>query len=346
MKLLDAVAGVGYLKVMFRLCAALLFVGSSALASSKGDWFASLYTGEGVELRNDERVFALFAVLNATGFDQGPVTRKEPIPKVSYHPVRQLVRARVLGGDAEVRKAADAFFDAHQSALRRYLAYAVASDQPPFATGATSKELSELRGLEQVLSKAWVGWKLEEVMGAVQADYRKVLRHYVSGADAPLTRARQLLKVPETTQVLIAVNLLDANDQVRSVLGAEGETFVVVGPSEKPNIEGVVREFARLQLEPAVNRQVNKWGAGAAVLREAMVAGAPEQSVADYVAATIATAVALRSIDAKDSAFETAAANGRFGVKEISKLFDEGKPLETLVQEAFQKIETRRPVKK
>ena len=80
-------------------------------AQVQGDWFASLYTGEGIELRADERVFALFAMLNAVGYDQGPVTRKEPVPKVLYHPVRQQVRQRVIGGDAEVRKAADSFLD-------------------------------------------------------------------------------------------------------------------------------------------------------------------------------------------------------------------------------------------
>ncbi len=40
---------------------------SASSAVSAGDWFASLYTGEGIELRADERVFALFALFNATG---------------------------------------------------------------------------------------------------------------------------------------------------------------------------------------------------------------------------------------------------------------------------------------
>ena len=100
---------------------ALLLATPALAAGPQGDWFASLYTGEGTELRNDERVFTLFSVFNALGFDQGPVTRKEPVPKVIYHPVRQAVRARVLGADPEVRKAADAFFDAHPARLERYL---------------------------------------------------------------------------------------------------------------------------------------------------------------------------------------------------------------------------------
>jgi predicted transcriptional regulator len=331
---------------MFRTLALTLLVATPALAGSKGDWFASLYTGEGVELRNDERVFTLFAILNATGFDQGPVTRKDPVPKVNYHPVRQQVRARVIGGDPEVRKAADAFFDAHPTALRKYLSYAVASDTPPFAAGAKAKDLQDLKGLEQVLGKAWTGWKLEELMGSVQGDYRKVLKSYLSGTDFPLARARTLLKVPETTESLIVVNLLDAQNEVRAVSGEQGEAFLIVGPSDQPNVEGVIREFARLYVEPVVAKQVGKWAGGVQVLREAQLAGATDQTLQDYATQAVATAIALRSIEAPDAAWEAAAAKGYFGIKDISKLFDEGKPLDAIVMDAMQKLETRRPAKK
>lgn len=331
---------------MFRLLPLLVLLSAPALAGSKGDWFASLYTGEGVELRNDERVFTLFAIFNAMGFDQGPVTRKNPIPKVTYHPVRQQVRGRVIGGDPEVRKAADAFFDAHPTVLRRYLSYAVGSDQPPFAAGAKAKDLQELKGLEQLLAKAWTGWKLEELMGSVQGEYRKGLKSYLAGTDFPIARARAMLKVPEATEALIVVNLLDSHDQVYAVSGEAGEAFIIVGPSDKPNVEGVIREFSRLWVEPAVSRQVGKWAGGVTVLREAQLAGATEQSLQDYATATITSAIALRSIEAPDAAYEAAAARGYYGIKDISKLFDEGKPLDTLVLDAMQKIETRRPAKK
>lgn len=331
---------------MRRFLALLLVIATPALAGSKGDWFASLYTGEGVELRNDERVFTLFAIFNALGFDQGPVTRKDPVPKVIYHPVRQQVRSRVIGGDAEVRKVADAFFDAHPASLRRYLSYAVASDTPPFATGAKAKELQELKGLEQLLGKAWAGWKLEELMGSVQGDYRKVLKGYLQGTDFPLARARTLLKVPEATEALIVVNLLDAQDQVRAVTGEAGEAFIIVGPSEQPNVEGVIREFARLWVEPAVSRQLGKWAGGVQVMREAQLVGATEQSLQEYATQAIATAIALRAIEANDAAFEAAASRGYFGIKDISRLFDEGKPLDAIVVDAMQKLETRRPAKK
>ncbi len=317
-----------------------------AFASSQGDWFASLYTGDGVELRNDERVFTLFAVLNAVGFDQGPVTRKEPVPKVNYHPVRQQVRSHVIGGDPEVRKVADAFFDSHPQALRKYLSYVVGTSQPPFAAGAKAKDLADLKGFEAVLSKAWTGWKLDELESTVLAEYRKALKAYLTVIDAPLAKARGVLKVPENQEALVVVNLLDMQDQVRAVQGEAGEAYLVVGPSDKPNVEGVLKEFARLQLEPGVLKKINGWAGGAQVLREAQLAGATETTVADYALGLLTTCVALRALDAGDAAYDALAAKGYFGIKDVAKMFDDGKPVDTWVLDAMQKVETRRPAKK
>ena len=82
------------------------------------------------------------------------------------------------------------------------------------------------------------------------------------------------------------------------------------------------------------------------VLREAQAAGATEQSLQDYATDVITEAIALRATEANDAAFDAAAARGFYGIKDISRLFDEGKPLDTIVVDAMQKIETRRPAKK
>lgn len=330
------------------ISACLIFIASPAFAASEGDWFASLYTGEGIELRADERVFALFAVFNALGFDQGPVLRKDPVPKVNYHPVRQQVRARVIGGDPDVRKFADDFLDKHPAALRTYLTWAAQSSPPPFATAPKSKEkeLADLKGFEAVLAKAWTGWKLGELMGTVQGEYRKSLKSYLSAIDAPLVKARQILKVPDNgPQSLLVVNLLDANDMVRGVMG-EGEIVLVVGPSDKPNVEGLLREYARVLIDPVVAKKASGWGGGAQLLKEAQVAGATEQTVGDYATGLLSYAVALKALDANDAAWEAAQNKGYFGIKDIAKMFDEGKPLEGWVLDALAKAETRRPAKK
>lgn len=331
-------------------CSLILLASTPVFAASEGDWFASLYTGEGIELRADERVFALFAVLNAVGFDQGPVSRKEPVPKVNYHPVRQQVRSRVIGGDPEVRKLADDFLDKHPMALRSYLHYAIHGVPPPFAAPPKpkekDKELTDLKGFEAVLAKAWTGWKLDELMGTVQGEYRKALKGYLSAIDAPLVNARKILKVPDNgPQSLLVVNLLDANDTVRGVMG-EGEIVLVVGPSEKPNVEGLLREYARVLIDPVVAKKASTWAGGAQLLKEAQVAGATEQTVGDYATALFTNAVALKALDANDAAWEAAQNRGYFGVRDIAKMFDDGKPLDAWVMDALSKAETRRPAKK
>ncbi len=326
----------------------LILVAVPAFAASESDWFASLYTGEGIELRADERVFALFAVFNAIGFDQGPVSRKDPVPKVDYHPVRQQVRARVIGADPEVRKLADEFLDKHPAALRNYLAWAVQTSPPPFAAApkAKDKEIAELKGLEVVLAKAWTGWRLGELMGTVQGEYRKSLKSYLSAIDAPLAKARLILKVPDNgPQSLLVVNLLDAQDMVRGVMG-EGEIVLVVGPSEKPNVEAVLREYARVLIDPVVAKKVSGWSGGAVLLKEAQLAGATEQTVGDYATGLLTLAIVLKATDANDAAWEAAQARGYIGIKEIGKVFDDGKPLDAWVLDALGKSDTRRPAKK
>lgn len=326
----------------------MLLVASPAVAASEGDWFASLFTGEGIELRADERVFALFAVFNALGFDQGPVSRKEPVPKVNYHPVRQQVRARVIGTDPEVRKIADDFLDKHPASLRTYLTWAALGAPPPFATAPKSKEkeIADLKGFEAVLARAWTGWKLDELMGTVQGEYRKSLKGYLTAIDAPLVSARKILKVPDNgPQSLLVVNLLDAQDMVRGVMG-EGEIVLVVGPSDKPNVEGVLREYARVLIEPIVAKKVSAWGGGPLLHKEAQVAGATEQTVVEYATGLLTYAVALKALDANDAVWDAAQNKGYFGIRDIAKMFDEGKPLEGWILDALAKAETRRPAKK
>lgn len=324
----------------------LVLVSGEARAAGQGDWFASLYTGEGVELRNDERIFTLFAIFNALGFDEGPVTRTQPVARVSYSPVRQLVRGKVIGGDADVRKAADAYFDTHQASFGHYLSWAVQADAPPFAAAVKGKDFGDLKGFEQVMAKAWTGWKLGEVMAQVQPEYRQALKRYLEGVDAPLQKLRGLLKVPEGAEVLLLVNLLDAQDQVRSARGDRGEYFLIAGPSDKPNVEGLLQAFAGLVFEPTVAKHVGRWGGGAGLLREAQLAGAPEKTVGEYATALVSLAAAMKAMGASDAAMDDAAKRGYFGIKDVARMFDDGRPLDAWVLDALQKAEARRPAKK
>jgi hypothetical protein len=326
---------------------ALFLTTTAATARAESDWFASLYTGEGIELRADERVFTLYALLNAMGYDTAPVTRQYPLPKYQFHPVREKVRARLMTLDPDVRKQADAFFDAHPQPISRYLAYAISSAPPPFQTGAKSKDLAELKGLEGLLAKVYGAWKLDDLMGSVQAEYRKSLKGYLTAVDGPMAKAKKLLKVPDTApESLLVVNLLEAQNEVKGVMG-ENEVVLVVGPSDKPNVEGLLREYGRVFVEPVVAKKAQaSWAGGATMLREAQLAGAAEQSVGEYATALFARAVALKAMDANDAAYDAAAQKGYFGLKDIAKGFEDGKPLDSWAMDALAKAETRRPAPK
>jgi hypothetical protein len=319
---------------------------ATALIGPQGDWFASLYTGDGVELRSDERVFALFAVLNAVGFDQGLVARALPVARIAYHPVRLGLRARVLSSAPEVRRAADAFLDAHPLELRRYLTWAIRAAAPPlFGAGAGGPEAQELKGFEQVLAHAWRAWRLDELYAASQREHRRELKAYLPVIDAPLARARALLGAPPTQELQLWVNLLDAQGVVRGAWGEGGEAVLVVGPADRPNVEGVIREYARISLEPAVVARIGKWRGGATVLQDARLAGVTDRTVQEYAVSLFSLAVTLQAVEAPDAVWEAEAARGYWGLREIARLVD-GRPVETWMPDALARVEARRPPRK
>ena len=307
-----------------------LFAASARAEAPALDWFASLYTPEGVELRSDERVFALFAVLNATGYDDAPLARALPTPRRRFHPVRAHLRDELEAKDFALKGQLSAFFDAHPLPVDRYLRYAV-----------TGKEPNELKGVEVLLAKAITAWGLNELLFAAQVEYRQALKGYLRGLDTPLANARKVLKAVEGRAPVVVMNLLDGQDEVKGV-AAEGEVLLIVGPSERPNLEGLVEAYARLTLEGPVLRRAGAWAGGAAALREAQQSGARETSVPAYAATLLARAVALRATEAPEAAYESAAQKGYPGLRELSHAFDDPKPLEAWVVDALTRASSRK----
>lgn len=327
--------------------AAVVAVLLSAPAFAEADWFASLYTGDGVELRADERVFTLYALLNAMGYDEAPVTRQAPLPKYYFHPVRKEVRTRLLAGDPAIRQQADVFFDAHPQPLERYLQYTVNSAAPPFSSGAKAKDLQDLKGLEGLLRAVHTQWNIQDIMASVQGEYRKALKPYLTSLDAPLSKMKKNLRVPDNgPQALLVVNLLEAQDAVRGVMG-DNEVVLVVGPSDKPNVDALLREYARVFVEPQVSKKAQSgWGGGPLMLKEGQLLGAQEKTVGEYATSLFTRALALKAMDATDAQYDAEAAKGYFGLKDVSKGFDDGKPLDAWMMDALARVETRRPAPK
>ena len=68
--------------------------------------------------------------------------------------------------------------------------------------------------------------------------------------------------------------------------------------------------------------------------------------MAEYATALFTRALALKATNAPDAAWDAASQKGYFGLKDIAKAFEDGRPVETWALDALAKAETRRPAKK
>lgn len=308
------------------------------------DWFASLHTEEGVELRSDDRVFTLFALFNAVGLDEGAVVRVEPVPRMTYPKVRELVRARVMGRDGALRDAAQGYLDAHPGPIAGYLAHVI---QASAAKGGRPRASAPLEGLDELLARAWERWSLADLAKQARAAQREELKAWLPVLDGPLRRALRALRAPPSTEVVVLGNLLDAPGSVRAVEDANGRVYLVVGPRRGAvDPEALVRELARLRLSSVVARHAARWAAGPEVLEVARLAGAPERSVEVYATQALCAAVSLYALEAPDARWDELAAAGYPGIRDAARLLDDAKPLDGWVLDALHRLETRRPAKK
>jgi hypothetical protein len=332
--------------LLMRACApviAVLLALGAPLAHAESDWFASIYTPDGVELRADSRVFTLFALLNRAGYDAGPVRRQYPVPSYRYPPARVRVREALASAEPAVLQRAQAFFDAHPLPLERYLAMAVRMEDE----AEVPAELRELEGLEPLLDLVEAKWPVPVLRTETFDDYRSVMRSYLAVLDAPLQRAQRLLRVPERGPgVRVVVNLLGEEGWVRGARTREG-VAVVVGPGKTPEIERVMWEYARLMLPPRVGEQAQaRWAAGSALLKEAQSLGAREATVGEYAVALLSRAVALAALEAPDSAYEAASREGYFGLKALAGSFADSRPVDAWALEGLARVGTGRPLRK
>ncbi|WP_224249821.1 hypothetical protein [Hyalangium gracile] len=329
-----------------RACApviAVLLALGAPLARAETDWFASVYTPAGVEVRADARVFALFCLLNRAGYDAGPLRREHPVPAYRYPPARVRVREALASADPAVLQRAQAFFDAHPLPLERYLALTVRIEDETDIPA----EFRELEGLETLLDLVEERWPLPVLRTETFDDYRSVMRSYLAVLDAPLQRASRLLRLPESGPgVRVVVNLLAEEGWVRGFRTGKG-VVVVVGPGKAPELELLMWEYARLMLPARVGEQAQaRWTAGPALLKEAQGLGAREATVGEYAVALLSRALALAALEAPDSAYEAAGRQGYFGLKALAGSFGDARPVDAWALEGLARVGTGRPLRK
>ena len=287
-------------------------------ARADADWFASLYTNEGIELRADERIFTLYSLLNAAGYDESPLVRQFPVPARDMHPVRLKIRQAVRLEPGQLAKA-NGYFDAHPLPASLYARYVLAL-KGPGGFERTPAAAADLKGAEALLADVYGRQKLAELFASTQDEYRSALKGYHGVVDAPVMATRKLLKLKddELARVVLVVNLLDARG--RSFSQAVGEElYVVLGPSREPDLFAVAKEISRARLFPLVTAKLG----GAKGLSEAMMAareaGAEADSPADFATEVLARSFAARALNLSETELEAQARGGYAAVREVTK---------------------------
>lgn len=304
-----------------------------APAPVEEDWFSSVYSAGGLEVRADGRVFTLFALLNRLGYDAGTRYREHPVPAFRYGPARLRVREALMAVPPAVLSEAQAFFDAHPVPVEDYLARLLGGPQ---ASGAARG----LDGLEALLERVEAAWPVAALRAETLELYRAEQRAWLPLLDAPLQQAARLLGLPEGKPALeVVVNLLDAEGSIRRVETGRGWVLVVGPATRRPEVEPVVREFARCVLSSRMGARLeSRWTGGAVTLREARVAGAGEATVGEYGVALLSRALALRATGAQEAAYEAAGRQGYFGLKSLARSFEDSRPVDAWALDGLARV--------
>lgn len=260
-----------------------------AARAQEDDLLSSLYTDAGIEVRNDDRVFALFCALNATGFDRADLVREQPFPKRRFHPLRQRLRVAFLTADAKLRKqiddAVDTFFDGHPESVDAYVGAALHLGDAP---GFKEKEgfPASLGGLGAALSSFAEAVKLAKVQRSLVGDMRAELKRLRDVIDGPFMDLRTAWHLDEENApgLVVVPNALDAGAQAYAFHSADGMHVVIVGmpdPGKPVDLKPALAAYNHLLAEesvgaashPALDEAVSQLRAGGVPLPAAVVDG-------------------------------------------------------------------------
>ncbi|MBS2028829.1 MAG: hypothetical protein JST54_13085 [Deltaproteobacteria bacterium] len=322
----------------------LLLAPGSAFAAQ--DWFASVYSPQGVEVRADERLFTLFAVMNALGYDDAPVVRQYPVARREFSHVRAHVRQALASLDPKLKEQMSAFFDEHPLALGQYVAYTAQLGPAPQFAAPASVQPAQLQGFEKQLAAVYQAAKIHELFAEVQEAYRADTKAYLALVDEPLGKARKILRDP-AGRAIVAVNDLDGRGAAQAVpVGADA--LLVLGPSPKPDVQAVVRAYARLVLDPILAKRGGVLKGAAEQAAVVRVNGGPAlESASDFASELLARAIAIKVASTDPAGDEEAQLKlGFAGIKEAVRAVDTigkpDRPLEQVVPDVLAGIELRK----
>ena len=258
-----------------------------------------LLSKRGVELRADERVFALFAALNAAGYAAESAREGPPLRAPRYHPIRSSVRSSLLGyEDRPALKAMASLFAKNPVEIDVYLEAVLRPD-------GGSKAARKLRGpLIRALKAFMDDPRLRALFEDRLSAQRDLAVAYMTSIDKDLEHAVNAIKeggYRAPSSLIVVPNPLDAHDTARRIDGG-GTTWLVIGPDLDLGRRAIVSEVVRPLLERHARQHYQRarhfkdaWTR----LRRAQRVGLPREG-ALYLADAVSRGLAFRACAKSD----------------------------------------------
>jgi hypothetical protein len=232
--------------------ASVIAVPAAPAQSTDADAPDRLFTAQGLELRSDERVFVLFAALNALGYSEETERKGPPLRAPVFHPIRVEVREALRKVDTAGVKA---MFEQNPAEIEVYLEAILASGTDDKGSSAEAKKIaSSLDALTQFRNKA----ELTKLFDSIAAEQRTIAKDLKARIEKDFAEAQRVLgaQVRAPASLVVVPNPLDGHDAVR-VVETKERTYIVAGPGF-PAAERAVLSHA---LGPALKKAIDSaWG--------------------------------------------------------------------------------------
>jgi hypothetical protein len=205
----------------------------------------------------DERVFTLFAALNAAGFDH-------EYPGMSMSPVRRRVRVALIEKDLPSLGRLELFFkripDYH------LVVWVLQRRDPPGFERAepgwwVTRRAADFDGLDEALGAFYREADIPALWREVEPAYRAEMERWQPVAEQSLIAVQNYLRTSDLPfrQAVIIPNLLDANYSGNGPQVGE-IAYVVAGPTETDlNLSGLVEhELLHSMIGPLLDRHIDR----------------------------------------------------------------------------------------
>lgn len=214
-----------------------------------------LITANGVEIRADERVFVLFAALNALGFSEETQRKGPPLRAPVFHPLRTQIRDALRKADEAGHMAGiRAMFDSNPAEIETYLE-AILTESPQNLSPEARKLVEPLAALDTFRQKAELA-KLFDNIATEQRTLAKELKGRLEKdfGEAAKSVGSKELRAP--LNMVVVPNPLDGQDSVR-VVRTKDTMYVLTGPGLSSAQRAILEATLKKHVEAAVEQA---WG--------------------------------------------------------------------------------------